>query len=77
MRSHTPELLEVEAEWQPESSKPPVHFHPSQDERFEVSEGELRVNLDGEERTLRAGDTLVIPRGTPHSMWATQHSRAN
>ena len=22
MRSHTPELLEVEAEWQPESSKP-------------------------------------------------------
>ena len=77
MRSHTPELLEVEAEWQPEPSKPPVHFHPSQDERFEVSEGELRVNLDGEERVLRAGDTLEIPRGTPHSMWATAHSRAN
>ena len=48
---------------------PPAHFHPEQDERFEVLAGELRAKVDGRERTLRPGDTLEIPRGTPHQMW--------
>lgn len=63
-------LLEVEAEWAPvDGHKPPVHFHPLQDERFEIAEGELSVKLDGETRVLRAGDSLDIPRGAAHSMW--------
>ena len=36
-------------------SAPPPHFHPAQDERFEVLEGELSAVVDGAERTLRAG----------------------
>ncbi len=52
------------------------HFHLSQEERFEVSEGQLHARVNGEERVLRAGDMLEVPRGTPHSMWATEATRA-
>src|SRR5919197_1008367 len=64
------ELLEVTAEWTPGSHRPPPpHFHPNQDEHFEVAAGELNVKLDGERRVLRAGDTLDVPRGVVHAMW--------
>lgn len=64
------ELLEMEAEWKPVAAhKPPAHFHPLQDEHFEIEAGELSVKLDGETRVLRAGDQIDIPRGTSHSMW--------
>ena len=63
-------LLEMEAEWTPvEAHRPPVHFHPLQDERFEIAEGELNVKLEGETHVLRAGDVLDVPRGAKHSMW--------
>jgi hypothetical protein len=29
----------------------------------------MTASIDGDERTLGPGDTLVIPRGTPHKMW--------
>lgn len=63
------ELLEVESTWSRPGAEPPEHHHPSQEERFEVLEGELRARIDGEERTLRAGDVLQIPPSTTHSMW--------
>ncbi|GAB3406360.1 cupin domain-containing protein [Flindersiella endophytica] len=68
--SSTPEALKIESTWQPSDQKPPSHYHPNQDEHFEVLEGEVTVELDrGPERTLRAGDTLDVSRGTPHRMW--------
>jgi mannose-6-phosphate isomerase-like protein (cupin superfamily) len=63
------ELLEVESRWAGGGQEPPEHHHPSQEEHFEVVEGELRARLGGEERTVRAGETLVVPVRTPHSMW--------
>ena len=69
VRSHSPDLLEVEGSWDAHGSAPPPHFHPDQDERFEVLEGELTAVVDGKERTLRAGDTLDVPRGAVHKMW--------
>ena len=69
LRRSTPELLEVEAVYSPGGSAPPKHFHPQQDEHFEVLSGELRVRVDGEERALRAGETIDIRRGTVHQMW--------
>ena len=72
-------LLEVESVYtKPTPSRPPVHYHPAQEERFEVLSGELRVVVGGEARTLREGETLVIPRGTTHEMWAEAEGvRAN
>jgi quercetin dioxygenase-like cupin family protein len=65
----TPVALEVEGSWGPHGSPPPRHFHPSQDERFEVLEGTLVARVDGEEHRLSPGDVLEIPRGAVHQMW--------
>lgn len=51
-------------------TRPPVHYHPSQTERFEVLDGTINAVLDGEERTLETGDELVIPPSTEHEMWS-------
>jgi uncharacterized cupin superfamily protein len=64
------EELEVEATYAPGSAAPPNHFHPAQDEAFEILEGSMQVRIDGgPETTLGAGETLDVPRGTPHTMW--------
>lgn len=39
----TPEVLTVEAYFAPRGNRPPAHYHPRQDEHFEVLEGSLRV----------------------------------
>lgn len=67
--SSTPEALEVEATYGPASKAPPRHLHPAQDEHFEVLAGTIRAVVGEEERTLGPGETLDIPRGTPHKMW--------
>jgi quercetin dioxygenase-like cupin family protein len=69
VRHSSPEALEVEGVYAPGGSPPPAHLHPAQDEHFEVLEGELEVHVGGAARTLHAGDTLDIPRGTTHKMW--------
>jgi quercetin dioxygenase-like cupin family protein len=62
-------LLEVESSWEPGGQEPPAHYHPSQDEHFEVLEGELRARVGDAARTVQAGETFDVPAGTPHSMW--------
>lgn len=65
----SPEVLEVEGRYGPGGKAPPAHYHPAQDEHFEVLEGALKVKVDGEERDLHQGETIDIPRGTQHQMW--------
>lgn len=48
-------------------SRGPEHLHPSQEESFEVVSGEYELVIDGEARLLRAGDSAVVPAGTPHT----------
>jgi mannose-6-phosphate isomerase-like protein (cupin superfamily) len=69
IREHGEAALVVEARWGAGGSAPPGHFHPDQDEHFEVLEGRLTVRVDGEERTLEPGESIDIPRGTVHQMW--------
>jgi quercetin dioxygenase-like cupin family protein len=45
---------------------PPVHIHLKQDEWFYVMEGEVLFQLGSERRTLRAGESVLGPRGIPH-----------
>ena len=74
--SSTPERLVLEARWR-QGDPPPAHFHPSQQEHFEVLEGELMVVIgDVPPRHLHAGDALEIPQGTVHRMWNALPSEA-
>lgn len=71
VRDSSEHALEVEGEWAVGGNAPPKHFHPAQDERFQVLAGELTARVDGAERVLRAGDTIEIPRGAVHQLWNT------
>ena len=42
------------------------HIHPHVEERFEVVSGSLTALVGSEERVVSAGETLVVPPGTPH-----------
>ena len=63
------ELLEMEATYEPGPGRPPVHFHPRQSEHFEILEGTMHALIGGQERELRAGETVEIEAGVQHSMW--------
>lgn len=42
------------------------HVHPAQVEIFEGVSGTFVMDVDGMERTIRPGGSIVIPAGTPH-----------
>ncbi len=67
--SSSEEAFEAEATYRPGGSPAPAHFHPAQDERFEVLEGSVATRVDGEERELAAGERIEIGRGQVHQMW--------
>lgn len=46
---------------------PPLHVHRNQDEIFHVMDGTMRYRVDGRDVVAKAGDTLVAPKGVPHS----------
>jgi len=43
------------------------HVHPRQEERFTILEGEAHFTLNGEDRVVGPGETLVVPVGVRHS----------
>jgi quercetin dioxygenase-like cupin family protein len=46
---------------------PNVHMHPNSDDTFAVIDGTLEVYIDGEWRSVRAGETATAPAGMPHT----------
>lgn len=44
------------------------HVHPHQEERWEIRAGRGRFRLGSEERLAGAGETVIAPAGTPHSL---------
>ncbi len=46
----------------------PRHTHTHEDEAYFVLAGELEVIVGDEKFVLRAGDTLMAPRGIPHQL---------
>lgn len=50
-----------------ERSELPPHIHPDAEESYEVLEGELEVQVDGEWSTVSAGEKRAIPAGTEHA----------
>ncbi|MGL4461927.1 MAG: cupin domain-containing protein [Planctomycetia bacterium] len=51
----------------PRVAGPPVHTHARQDERFVVTAGTLGVLVGKEWRELKPGESVDVPRGTPHT----------
>jgi quercetin dioxygenase-like cupin family protein len=70
-----PELLVMEASYGGTGQFPPKHYHPSQDEHFEVLDGTVRTIVDGEERRYETGASFDIPAGTVHQMAADPPAR--
>jgi quercetin dioxygenase-like cupin family protein len=69
------ELLEMEAHYTGVGGMPPEHYHPSQQERFEVMEGAVRAVIDGHAYRYEVGDAFQVPAGTPHQMAGDGHAR--
>lgn len=45
----------------------PLHVHPAQDEVFYVVEGAYLFQVGDEKYTLKAGDSIFLPRQVPHA----------
>jgi quercetin dioxygenase-like cupin family protein len=49
----------------------PMHLHADVDEAMYVIEGEILLNVEGSERTVRAGGFTFAPRGCAHAFVVT------
>lgn len=58
--------LHTRLEVAPNAAGPPEHFHEHFAETFTVKTGSLSILVNGEKKTLRAGETLHIPPMTRH-----------
>lgn len=47
----------------------PEHVHPLQESGAEVISGSLHFRINGEERPVRAGESITVPANTPHNFW--------
>lgn len=45
---------------------PPEHIHENFDEYFVVEKGTASILINGKKHFLKAGEHIVIPKGTPH-----------
>jgi mannose-6-phosphate isomerase-like protein (cupin superfamily) len=59
--------LEMEWELATMAAGTPVHIHPTATESYQVLEGSLDVEIDGEWRTIAAGEGMSVPPGVPHT----------
>lgn len=51
------------------------HHHRASEEIYYLVEGEGTMELDGEERAVRAGDAILIPAGAWHTITASPATR--
>jgi len=49
-----------------------LHLHREDDEAWYVLEGRLGFRVGDSEREVAAGESILVPRGTPHSYWNAQ-----
>ncbi len=56
----------------PRGSATIAHLHRTTEEIYLFTDGSGRMRLGDEERSVRAGDCVVIPPGTPHKLWADE-----
>jgi quercetin dioxygenase-like cupin family protein len=60
----------------PRGDSPPLHVHRDEDEVFHLLEGEARFLVGGRELRARAGETMLAPKGVPHTYRVeSEHAR--
>jgi quercetin dioxygenase-like cupin family protein len=52
----------------------PQHAHPNEDEAIYVLEGELLVDVEGEQHHVGQGGFFFAPRGVPHAFMVTSET---
>ncbi len=50
----------------PHASGPPIHIHTDFDELFEIENGMLSIEINGEIKKIQPGEKLLVSKGTPH-----------
>jgi mannose-6-phosphate isomerase-like protein (cupin superfamily) len=60
----------------PHGNSPPLHIHQTEDEIFHVLEGQLRVRAGDTEVRIGAGETILGPKGVPHTYRVESHEGA-
>jgi hypothetical protein len=55
----------------------PEHVHPFQESGAEVISGSLRFSVGGEERSVKAGESITILANTPHHFWTDGEEEAH
>ena len=53
------------------------HVHPFQESGAEVLSGSLRFHVNGQERSVKAGESITIPANTPHHFWNDAEEEAH
>jgi quercetin dioxygenase-like cupin family protein len=51
----------------PHGDSPPLHVHQTEDEIFHMLEGELRLRAGDADVRIGPGETLLAPKGVPHT----------
>ncbi|AZO24370.1 MAG: cupin domain-containing protein [Mesorhizobium sp.] len=51
----------------PCGDSPPLHVHRNEDEIFHIIEGRMRFRIDDRERIVGTGETVITPKGLPHT----------
>jgi quercetin dioxygenase-like cupin family protein len=62
------EYIEMEVSYPPNSTQPPYHYHPFQEETFEVLQGTFRTKIGDLEHTYETGGKFRVHQNTPHCM---------
>jgi quercetin dioxygenase-like cupin family protein len=63
------ELFAFELSLKPHGFVSAEHIHLKQEETFEVTRGTIRFRITGKEVGAVVGQRVVVPPGTPHTLW--------
>lgn len=62
-----PDGVSILEHFMPQGDSPPTHVHHDEDEIFHILEGRLRFRLHDSELVAGPGQTIVAPKGAPHT----------
>jgi len=61
--------LKIECISQVTTEREKSHYHPYQENRFTLTQGQLLFTIDGKEQLASVGDIISIPKNIPHSFY--------